>query len=159
MRILHSVVEKNQALGHRSTQTSADSGSMLNQALQQAARVAKHDCLISTISDFSGADAETVQLATTLSRGNDLLNIVIYDPMEAELPDGGRLVMSSDGLQLEVDTSSQSLRKRFKEDFSAKMTRLEEISRRRSIPVLPIQTGEGVAEQVRSILGHRQPAR
>jgi hypothetical protein len=83
-----------------------------------------------------------------------MLSGFIYDPVETDLPEGGRLVMSEEELQLEVDTSDRRLRRRFAEDFEQRLEWLRRMSRLRSIPLLPIRTGEGVAEQVRRLLGN-----
>lgn len=132
---------------------------MLNRALERAARLAKHDFLVCTLSDATGADDETVRWATKITEHNDMLSGFIYDPVEADLPEGGRLVMAEEELQLEVDTSDRRLRRRFTEDFGKRLEWLRRMSRLRSIPLLPIHTGEGVAEQVRGLLGHASGGR
>ena len=76
-------------------------------------RLATHDFLVFLISDGFGADDETVRLATRLTVHNDVLSAFIYDPLEAQLPDAGRLVVAEGELQLEVNTSDHGLRQQY----------------------------------------------
>ncbi len=150
-RLLAAIVEKNQRLGvdHDTPSNPA----ILNEALRQAVRTAKHDYLVCIISDAMGMDAETTRLVTLLSAHNDVMTLFIFDPLESELPDAGRLTISEAGRQLEVDSSDRKLRARFRGEFEDRLDRIREISRSRSIPLLPIETGRDVAEQVRGLLG------
>jgi uncharacterized protein (DUF58 family) len=157
MRILAAVVEKNHAL--RVDMPQQRGPSMLNRVLERAARLAKHDYLVCLIGDASGADAETVRLVTLLGAHNDVLIIFIYDPLEAQLPDVGRLVVAEGELQLEVNTSDRGLRQRYNAEFEQRLERIRELSRQREIPVLPLSTATGVAEQVREHLGHQPSLR
>jgi hypothetical protein len=88
-----------------------------------------------------------------------MIAVLIYDPLEADLPDAGAMVMAEEEMQLEVDTSDNRLRSRFSEDFEQRLEWMRRMSRLRSIPLLPIHTAEGVAEQVRKLLGHSMGAR
>lgn len=152
MQILRAVVEKNHAL--RADADLAPNAAMLNRALERVLQMATHDYLVCFITDFYGDDPESVRLVTLLSAHNDVLTVFIYDPLEAQLPGSGRLVMAEGASQLDVNTSDVSLRRRFHDAFEQRLARIQELSRQRSIPVLPIQTGKGVAEQVRTLLGN-----
>ena len=156
MQILQAVVEKNHAL--RADADLTPNSAMLNRALERALRVAKHDYLVCLVTDGFGADAESERLVTLLSEHNDVMTVFIFDPLEAELPDSGRLVMAEGAAQLEVNTSDTGLRRRFHDEFEQRLAHIQDLSRKRSIPVLPIQTGEGVAEQVKTLLGHARSA-
>ena len=158
MQILRTIVEKNHSLG------AMQAGSMkaapaarpekLNEAFRSATRVATHNYLVCLISDGYGSDEETVRLVTELSAHNDVITLFIYDPLESELPDAGKVVVSESDLQLEVDTSKSKVREQFNNQFLKRMEKMQDLSRLRSIPLLPIRTDAGVAEQVRSLLGH-----
>jgi uncharacterized protein (DUF58 family) len=155
MHILQAIVEKNRAL--RIDAHLQANPAMLNRVLERAVRLAKHDYLVCLIGDGTGADQETVRLVTLLGTHNDVLTIFIYDPLEAQLPEAGRLVMAEGELQLEVNTSERRLRQQYHTEFEQRLGRLRELSRQRQIPVLPLSTARGVPEQVRELLGH-QPA-
>jgi uncharacterized protein (DUF58 family) len=153
LRILATVVEKNHAL--RSDRERQANPAMLNRVLERVTRVALHDFLLCLIGDAAGADAESVRHITHLSAHNDVLAAFIYDPLEAALPNAGRLVMAEGGLQLDVDTADRGLRERYRTGFEERLARIQALSRQRSIPVLPLSTAEPVPEQVRRILGDR----
>jgi uncharacterized protein (DUF58 family) len=157
MRILKAIMNKNLALGvGRAIHSNP---AMLNEALERAARLARHDHLVCSIGDGVGADDETVRLATKITEHNDMIAVLIYDPLEADLPDAGTMVMAEEEKQLEVDTSDRRLRSRFSEDFEQRLEWIRRMSRLRAIPLLPVHTGEGAAEQVRGLLGHSMGAR
>ena len=69
------------------------------------------------------------------------------------MPNVGAAIFSSGGRQLEVDTSSQSLRQRFADERAAQRNRLAALSKERSVPVLPISTHLDVATQLRELIG------
>lgn len=157
MRILRAVTDKNQAL---SAEAKAPPGpGMLNEALGKALRLAKHDHLIAVITDLVGADDDTLRLVTRLAEHNDVILIFVHDPMEARMPDVGRLVAAHGELQLEVDTSDSGLRRRFGEEFEERFGHAKRLLQRVSTPVLNLSTHEEVPEQIRRALGHLAPTR
>ena len=152
MNILNTLVEKNHALNvSASTQTNPG---MLNQTLSHALRLAKHDFLICIISDFDGADEESKRLITLLSQHNDVIAALIYDELETTLPESEKLLVSDGKLQLEINTNEGSFRENFSDEFSQRLNIIKETLLKREIPVLTINTVDGVAEQVRHILGY-----
>src|SRR5262249_57859930 len=141
MGILDAVVEKNHALrtdaGHQANPQ------LLNRALAHASGLATHDHLVFLISDAAGADQESGRLVTLLAAHNDVLVAFVYDPLEAALPDAGRLVMCEGKRQLEVDTSRRALRDRHQSDFAQRRATMSDLARQRQIPVLPLDTASG----------------
>ncbi len=154
MRILGTIVQKNRAL--RVDGERPGNPGMLDRVLERAVDTAAHDWLVCLIGDVGGAGSRTVELVTRLSAHNDVLVVFVYDPLEAALPDAGRLVMGQGDLQLEVDTSRSSLRGRYQAEFAQRLERITELSRRRQIPVLPLDTVRDVPGQLRELLGRRQ---
>jgi uncharacterized protein (DUF58 family) len=129
--------------------------SLLNRAVAGALRLLPHDGLLTLITDAAGADSETVRLVTQVTAHNDVLTVFVFDPLEAQLPGIGRAVIAEGGGQIEVDTSARSLRASFADDFGHRREAVESFSRRRAIPVLPLSTARGAAEQFRELLGRR----
>jgi uncharacterized protein (DUF58 family) len=152
MQILKAVVEKNHALKIDSGIPTAPG--MLNQALKKAAYLAKHDYLVTIISDLDGADSETERWVSRIAQHNDLIVCLIYDQLETKLPKGGKLVMSDGEFQLEVDTSSGKVQKDFAEIFESHLQDTKEWLSKRGIPTLPLNTSESVTAQIRRILGY-----
>ncbi len=156
MRVLGAVVEKN----HRLNANNPEPGdpTIINEALRQLLPLARHDSLVCIIGDGSGVDEQTTRLITQLNAHNDCMFIMVYDPVEAELPRAGRLTGGDGKRQLVFNSSSRRLRDDFRADFDARLEALENLSRRHAIPLLPISTAEPVIGQVRRLLGHRVAA-
>jgi len=152
-RLLAALVQHNNALDANVPRASG--AALYNEALRRAARFAKHDCLVVLVSDGSGQSPETMKLATELAAHNDLIAIFIYDPLEADLPDIGRVVLAEGDRQIEVDLSAGDLRRRFASGFADWRARIEHIALQRAIPVLPIRTDRDPAQQLRALLGRR----
>ena len=151
--LLPEIVRQNHLL--RADSAFAPDPALLNGALARAARLANHDWLVVLISDASGADAQTIELVTRITAHNDFLLVFVHDPLEAELPAIGRVVVSEAGRQIEVDLSARDLRHGFASDFAARRERGVRFSLHHAIPVLPLSTHRGVAEQLRELLGRQ----
>jgi len=151
--ILHEVARQNAAL-KASDSRAADPG-LFNEALRRASRLVHHDCLVCIISDAYGADDETRKLVTRIMAHNDVLAIFVSDPIEADLPALGRVIVGEGDNQIEIDSAATSLRHRFVQGFSERRAELRGFSRQRTIPVLPIETGRDVSAQLRELLGQR----
>lgn len=152
MRILQAVTRFNHQLSADAAIT--PNPDMYNEALRRALRLASHDYLITSISDGFGVDAETFRLGTQIAAHNDVIVLFIYDAMEEQLPDAGRLVFGQGGHQLEVNSGSTTLRQKFNTRFQDRFNSIEYFCRQRSVPRIPINTEQGVAEQVRARLGY-----
>jgi len=127
---------------------------MLNQVLKKVVHLAKHDYLVCIISDLNGANSETERLVSLIAGHNDLIVCLMYDLLETQLPKGGILVVSDGELQLEIDTTKGKTQKDFAEIFDVRLQKTKEWLSKRSIPILPLSTSEGVAQQVRHLLGY-----
>jgi uncharacterized protein (DUF58 family) len=152
MRILETVLEMNHAL--RVDGDIQPDPTMLSRVLIKALHLAKHDYFVGIISDFSGANEETRNVVTRLAAHNDVVAFFIYDPLEADLPAAGKLIVSQGDLQLEIDTGDGQLKKRFSEQFHTGLQTARDLMLKRGIPVLPIHTAGGVREQFMELLGH-----
>ncbi|MGI9290745.1 MAG: DUF58 domain-containing protein [Gammaproteobacteria bacterium] len=156
LELLRTVIKQNQDL--RVTDSSVPEPAQFNHVLERVARAAKHDHLITLITDMDGYDDDSEQLLTRLSQNNDVLVVLIYDPLETNLPDMGRLVIGEGDLQLEFDSADQQLRETFAEAFNSNLESRRQILMRRGIPVLPVNTAQPVIEQVQLLLGYRPKA-
>ncbi|MEA1834324.1 DUF58 domain-containing protein [Methylobacterium durans] len=157
VRVIAEVARQNGTLAAGAPLPGAEG--QLNEALRRAERMATHDWLVCLITDAAGEDAETARLVTRLTAHNDVLAIHIHDPLERDLPDVGRAIFSSGEAQIEVDSSSASLRRRYAEERAAWRARLTGLSRRRAIPVLGLSTDRDAASQLRELIGKRTERR
>ncbi|MBN9521585.1 DUF58 domain-containing protein [bacterium] len=152
MRVLRAVVEMNHAL--RADSPGPPAPGMLNEALRRARTLAPHDGLVVVVTDADGHDAETRRLVTETARHNDVVVAFVFDPLEADLPAGGRLVASDGARQLEVDTNGAALREAFRAAFADRRAAARHFLLTREVPVLPLRTDAPVADQIAHVLGH-----
>ena len=150
MSIMKGVLEMNHAL-HAKSRISPAPG-MLNTALEMAMRLAKHDVLVVIISDFFGVDEQTSKLTARISTHNDILGILVHDPMRLD-PPTGRLRASDGENQLEMDLNDRKLRERLVRDYRDEQERITRFLRRLSAPLLMISNEGDVVSQVRRLLG------
>lgn len=151
MQILNVIEEQNHALGvNRGIVSSPD---QLNHTLEKVLHLAKHDYLVCIISDFFGMNDDTLRLVKLVSQHNDVLIGLIYDPIASEPGVFGKIVVSDGEKQVELDLDSAKLQKRYPELLQGRLNRLTAELGKYGVPVLPIDTASGVAEQVRDALG------
>jgi uncharacterized protein (DUF58 family) len=150
-QILKCIVRKNRAL--EAGNAVRPGLGMLNHALRRVSAMARHDCLICLIGDGTGIDRETRRHVTRMTEHNDVLSVFIYDPLERQMPEAGRLVFSDGLSQVEFDTTKKSLREAYRNDFQQRLDLMTDTSRRHAIPLLQVHTGAPVLEQVRDQLG------
>lgn len=157
MRILGEVVRQNHAL--RAGADITPGPAIFNSVLRRLLRLVGHDALVVLISDTNGADDHTVRLVTRINQHNDVMVLLVYDPMEQRLPDAGRLVMSDGAGQLEVNSGRSGLRKAYASHFDDNLLEIQGLSRKQAIPLLPLSTEYPVLDQVREQLGRRAARR
>jgi uncharacterized protein (DUF58 family) len=151
MRILQVIVSRNQYLGIDRGITPATQ--MLDAALVKAERLVTHDAMVIVITDASGSSPKTRAILSRIAAHNDVALAFIHDPLEMELPDAGRKVFGSAGLQLEADTSAVSLRRDFRNSFQRRYDEARKFLIQREIPFMPIRTDDDIAPQLRRLLG------
>jgi len=151
LRILDRISNQNHLL--RSDSNSQPLPQRLNEVLESVARVCHHDALILIASDFDGADEETRDLLLHLSRSNDIICCLTYDPLAVRLPPADQLVVSNGELQVELQLGQEKVRKSILEASDKRMTTILSWQHELGVPVLPLSTAEDVPQQVRHLLG------
>ncbi len=148
------------AIARRSQSMSADqpdvnASGRLNEALQGALAHAPHDCLICLVSDFAGADGNTLKLLRTLAAHNDVVATLVYDPLALRIPLRGRLVVTQGELQVEVVADRKQVREPLSDFFSGRLHDVAELLRRSRVPLLSIDTADDTVAQLRRELGRQ----
>ena len=152
LRICDQLVRINKRLAeHRSSSGAV----ILNDALRRAVNVAKHDYLVVLVTDYDGDDESTRRLTTQLAAHNDVLAVLIYDPLGARLPVQGRME-ATDGRQQAVVPDGGTFAHRYESEFRNRCDQVRDRLRAIRVPILPICTHDPVAEQVMSALGTRR---
>jgi len=150
MQILGEVVRQNHALSAEST-TPSNPG-QLNRVLEKARVLAPHDTLVVVISDGLGTDAETERLTAGLVEHNDVLMLLVHDPLRLD-PSGPRLTVSDGSLQMDLDLSDHKVSSAIADDYRNEQEEMTHFLRRLSAPLLMISNQGDVVQQVRRLLG------
>lgn len=151
LRILDRIAYQNHLL--RADTPSQPKPSRLNEVLASAARICRHDALILIASDFDGADQSTRDLLLHMSRSNDVICCLTYDPLAVKLPPAEQLVVSNGELQVELQLGQEKIRKSIIDASDKRIRSILSWQHELGIPVLPISTAESVPQQVRHLLG------
>tara|TARA_R110002073_G_scaffold60282_2_gene151485 strand:- start:4122 stop:5060 length:939 start_codon:yes stop_codon:yes gene_type:complete len=125
----------------------------LTSALQAVERLVGHDYLVVLISDFYGWNAASLDAIRRISRHNDVICPLIFDPLEKDISNASNLVVSDGRFQLEIDPSKQALGEKFAANFLHTMSRVQAELKRHQIPVIPVDTASSVSDQLREKLG------
>ena len=152
IQILRTIEKMNREL--RADATVQNNPGQLNATLRKAHRLAKHDTLVVMITDGQGADDETTRLTAQLAQHNDVLAMVLYDPLRKSPQTGQGRVVATDGkLQMELYLHDRRLMDRIAADYRQEIGQIRTILRKISAPLLPISTAEDVVEQIRKLIG------
>ena len=150
MSILGTVVKMNQRL--RVGSDIEPNPGMLNEALRKAVRLAPHDVLVVIISDFFGVDAQTERLAASLAAHNDVLGLLVHDPLRLN-PHGHSISVSDGNLQMQMDLANKKVREKLAEDYRLEQERITHFLKKLSAPLLLVSNEGDVVKQVRRLLG------
>jgi uncharacterized protein (DUF58 family) len=151
LQTLSAIVTQNQALGVGRGLVSAPA--MLNSALDHARRRAPHDAVVVIISDFDGADTATRAMITTLNRHNDVIAVLVHDPLQSDLPPSASMTVTDGELQIRLDVGRDSVRRSVSQVTQDRLKTVFAWTHELGIPVLPLSAAEETAAQVRRLLG------
>ena len=151
LRVLDRIVYQNHRL--RGDTPLRSRPERLNEVIEAVARVCRHDVLLLIASDFDGADQKTRDLLLNLSRSNDVVCYLTYDPLAVKLPAAEQLVVSNGELQVELQLGEEKIRKNILDASDKRIRFILSWQHELGIPILPISTAEDVATQLQHLLG------
>lgn len=118
-------------------------------SLLRARHVARPGSLLVVISDFYDLDEEAAAQLSRMRQHNDMLACWIHDGLEIAPPPPGRYEVSDGWQTATLDTVGRRARARYAASFGARFEALCATLGRLAIPLLPIATGDDVAETLR----------
>jgi uncharacterized protein (DUF58 family) len=130
----------------------------LNDVLGKAAELAHHDHLLIVISDFDGIDDTTHKHLSTLAQHNDLILMLVYDPI-ARTMSSRRLVVSDGNLQAQLDLGKEATRHSVEQLLTNRLDQIIEWQQQINLSVFPISAAENTLQQVRQLLSRGAPRR
>ncbi len=157
LRLLAETAARNAALSATAPLV-PEAPALLNRALKQAARIVTHDWLLLVVSDFDGADDETLRLLTGIARGNDVVMALVHDPSAHEVPEHGRIVVGDGRMQVELDLADARVRRNLAAVGGDRLQTLLDWQARLDAAILPVSAGEETVPQMLRLFG-LQPRR
>jgi uncharacterized protein (DUF58 family) len=151
LQILSAIVAQNEMLGVGRGLATAPV--MLNTALEHATRRALHDATIVVISDFDGADDATRRMIGAMTQHNDVVALLVHDPLQSDLPASAAMTVTDGELQIQLEVGRDSVRKSIAEATEARLKGVFAWTRELGVPVLPLSAAEETAPQLRRLLG------
>ena len=156
-RLLETVAARNSALtAEREVERQPGA---LNAVLQSVSRIAHHDHLVFIFSDFDGIDDDTHRHLKSIALHNDLILVLVHDPLAIQLRDRGRAIVGDHALQAELELGSSSTRSALEAYSNARLARIHDWQAEITLSVLPLSAGLETLPQVRELLGRYGGAR
>ena len=150
-RLIMAICERNSRL--HAERPAAAQPLPLATPLAAAARIAHHDHVVIVISDFDGIDESATTLIKRLGRHNDVVLMLVHDPMARNLPTDGRLVASDGALQASLDLRQPNVHAAVMAFTSGRLQRVIDWQDELSVPVLQLSAGEDTVTQLQRLLG------
>lgn len=125
-------------------------------ALDYMNRVMARRSVVFLISDFMDSGFE--KALTVTGRRHDVVAMPVSDPGEGALPDVGIVTLedAETGGQIDINTSSRSVRSALRIADENRTNALEKLLRTRRIDVVPLSTGEDYLLALRSFFEQRE---
>lgn len=149
-----SITRFNQALS--ATRLEGDAPDTLDQVLRNCLASVGHDSLICLISDFSGITAQTLHLLRQLRRHNDVLALLVFDPLAQALPDLGTIRVTQGEQQLELNVERHQVKRPLQAFLSGRLQEVATLMKRSQIPLMSFNTSQDTLQQLRQELGKLQ---
>ena len=130
-------------------ETPSSSGTNLGELLRAAEHVMRRRSLVFVVSDFISAPG-WAEVLGRLAQRHEIIAVRLHDPLEAELPDLGLVVVqdAETGEQLFVDTNDRGFRKRFAAAAQRREAELRGAFREAGVDAIELSTSDDLVETV-----------
>jgi uncharacterized protein (DUF58 family) len=134
---------------HSEQETPASAGTNLGDLLRAAEHAVRRRSLVFVVSDFISAPGWSDVLGR-LAQRHEIIAVRLHDPLEAELPDLGLVVVqdAETGEQLYVDTNDKRFRKRFAEAAKRREAELRGAFRDAGVDAIELSTEDDLVDTV-----------
>ena len=154
--VLRLLFELNDFNHRLSRDTPHGDGQSLANALLNVRRIAKHGYTVIVISDFSQLNQTAESHLTQLCRHNDVLGVMVSDPMEEDLPTPDLYTITNGEQRIEINTAVQSNRSAYASDFAGRIEHVGSQFARLKAPFLRFQTDQEVPKSLAGALSNRR---
>ena len=107
------------------------------------------------VSDFAGASERTRKLLRQLSKHNDVIAAMVFDPLWQRMPEHRALVVSEGRLQVELRVEQEKVRAPLSSMFKGRTAEVADLLRSSGVPLMALSTDEPTVDQVRRLFGER----
>lgn len=152
LRFLNDINSLNHLL--RKDFPAADSG--LDESLEEMRRITRPGSNLFVISDFKGLAAKGEKQLYHLSRHCDISAVLIFDPLEQELPANGYYSITDGNERFVMNTGDTNLRQTYYDGFEQKTDRLAHLFGPMGIPLIQLSTLDSPVHSFRKLLGVRR---
>ncbi len=156
-RLLETIAAMNAGL-HADRDVEVKPGS-LNRVLKSIARLAHHDHLVFVLSDFDGIDETTHRHLSGIAAHNDMILMLVHDPIARQLDAGASTVVGDRNMQAALDIGSAAIRDAVSKHSRARLDRILNWQTEINLSVLPLSSGEETLPQIRRLMGRLAPRR
>ena len=125
----------------------------LSESLKILSSLAKHDDLVVLIGDGRALDEDTARYITRINTHNDVIAVLVYDPMEEEIVSSPSLFLTDGVKTVDLDSSDREFIQRYRARLSGRKESYKHLSRKNVLPILSVSTERPVAEQLYEQLG------
>jgi len=120
----------------------------LSESLKILSSLAKHDDLVVLIGDGRALDENTAKHITRINMHNDVIGVLVYDPMEEEIVSSKSLFFTDGVETVDVDSSDKQFIQKYRERLRGRKENFQKLSRKNALPVLSISTEYPVLDQL-----------
>jgi uncharacterized protein (DUF58 family) len=142
LALLEQTIRFNHTLNCHNRQQQSSKVVTFSDALQHARRITKPGSELFIISDFQNFDSTTQRHLFQLAQHNDVVCVMIQDPMEAELPKPGLYNISDGQHRTQVDLGDKTLRTHYQHSYQLQLQALQQQFDQLKIPLLQISTDD-----------------
>lgn len=122
----------------------------LNQPLEAATRLIRHDQMIIIISDFDQVDEATEQYLSQMAAHNDVILCLVTDSINQQLPTDLNLNVSDGQQQITLDTSNKTLHNKLQTTFTARTDKVKSWQQQLGITVIELDASKDTLNQFSS---------
>ncbi len=148
LRLISELNRFNHGLGKRERVSRVHS--YLEQALRNVRRVAKHGSAIVVISDFMDLSEAAIVHLRQLSRHNDIVGIMVTDPLEKDLPRPDLYTISDGQRHARINTASAQHRRNYHDSFIGRKQQLEQEFKRMRAACFEMSTADTLIDTLAS---------
>ena len=131
----------------------------LGASLKILSSLAKHDDLVVLIGDGRAVDKESAKHITRINAHNDVIAVIISDPMEEEIVSSSSLFLSDGAETVDLDSTDKRFLKGYKNLKDERKENFSHLSRKNALPLLSITTERPVLDQLYELLSPQRGKR